>query len=199
MRPFSIMAFAALVVFAAGTAAPAADADTTGFARRMFAKDVSAKGKTYACFSRRYDAAHLARHSRQTVKAMTLLVSAEILPEDKKLNYAFQLAIKFRDRKGNFETSGDCGHPSAFEEFADRLHLGCGVDCDGGGVSLELANGDKSTLVRIDRVAIWNNDKPDAERDGLSGGADDKVFRLDRVSLDECKALIRASEDLAAM
>jgi hypothetical protein len=198
MRIRLIAAFAMIATLAAGSAS-AAEPDTQAFAKRLFAHDVAAKRKTYACFARRYDAAHLAQHRQQKVKAMKLLVSAEIVPEDKQPNYSFQLAIKFRDRKGDFETGGGCGHPSASEETPDKLHLGCGVDCDGGGIAIELANGDKSTLVHIDQVAIWNKDKPDDERAGFDGGADDKVFRLDRVDLDECKSLIGETEDVAAM
>jgi hypothetical protein len=198
MRASWRLALMILSITVTGSAA-AAEPDTQAFAKRLFAHDVAAKGKTYACFTRRYDAAHLAQHRQQKVKTMKLLVSAEIVPEDKQPNYSFQLAVSFRDRKGNFETSGDCGHPSASEETPDRLHLGCGVDCDGGGISIEMANGDQSTLVRIDQVAIWNKDKPDAERDGFNGGADDKVFRLDRVDLDACKSLISETEGVAAM
>ena len=198
MRIRSIAAFAMIATLAAVSAA-AAEPDTQAFAKRLFAHDVAATGKAHACFARRYDAAHLAQHRQQKVKAIKLLVSAEIVPEDKQLNYSFQLAVKFRDRKGNFETSGSCGHPTASEETPNKLYIGCGVDCDGGGIAIELANGDKSTLVRIDQVAIWNKDKPDDERAGFDGGADDKVFRLDRVDLDECKSLISETADVAAM
>lgn len=34
--------------------------------------------KAYACFVRRYDAEHLARHPKQKVAAMKLLISAEV-------------------------------------------------------------------------------------------------------------------------
>ena len=77
--------------------------------------------------------------------------------------------------------------------------LGCGVDCDGGGLQIEMANADKSVIVRLDRMAIWNNDKPDDERDSFNAGADDKAFRLDRVGVDECKSLMPKNDDLAAL
>ena len=130
---------------------------------------------------------------------MTLLVTAETVPEDKALNYSFRLGLKFRDRQGNFDSSGDCGHPAASEISADKMQLGCGVDCDGGGISVELAHADKSMLIRLERIRIWQNYKPDDEGLDLSGGADDRVFRLDRAKLDECRSLVTDRKELAAM
>jgi len=163
MRRNSIAAIAALAMLAAGVSGARAEdnAKLDQYAQRLFAGKIAAKGKSYACFTRRYDVAHLAKHPEQKVTVMRLLVSAETLPEDKQLNYSFQLAIEYRDRKGKFETSGSCGHPSALEQSRDKMHLGCGVDCDGGGISIEMANDDKSTLISIDRVAVWDNTKPE--------------------------------------
>jgi hypothetical protein len=193
------MTAAVMVAALAAIVAPAQAADDgDAYARRLFADHFAAEGKSFACFARRYDAAHLAKHPRQQVRAMKLLVSAVIVPEDKKRNYSFQLGVEFRGKKDKFTTSGDCGHASAFEESVDKLHIGCGVDCDGGGISIEMANGDKSTIIRLDEVAIWNNDKPNDERGRLSAGADDRLFRLDRVDLDLCRPLMDGSEEFAA-
>jgi hypothetical protein len=202
MRSHSIVAvaiFAMLAVLAAGCAAArAADADL--FAKRLFAGDDATQNhKHYACFVRRYDAAHLARHAQQKVSGMKLLVTAEKMPEDEALNYSFRFGIKFRHRRGNFDSSGDCGHPLASAVSADKMHLGCNVDCDGGGVSIELAHRDRSTLVRLDRIRIWQNNMPDDESLDLNGGAEDRVFRLDRAKLDECRSLITDRKELAAM
>jgi hypothetical protein len=195
MRYIAIAAMALCAALAGGSDAHAADADA--FAKRMFAGDLASKGKTRACFVRHYDAAHLAKHPGQKVNAMRVLITAEFVPEDKAANYSFRMGVKFRDRKDAYDSGGDCGHPSAFETSADKMHIGCGVDCDGGGLSVELANGDKSVLVRIENVAIWNADKPDAERDSL-GGADDRVFRLDRVSIEQCRSLMIDEDGPAA-
>jgi hypothetical protein len=198
MRLNWIAVFAA-VLLAVASSVRADDApDNAQFARyaqRLFAGKVAVTGKSYACFTRGYDAAHLTKHPKQKVKAMRLLVSAEMLPEDKQLNYSFQLGVDFRDRKGKFESSGSCGHPSAFQESADKMHLGCGVDCDGGGISIELANGDRSALIRLEQVAIWDVSKQDSERVGFDGGADDRLFRLERTSLDACQPLIDENKD----
>jgi hypothetical protein len=198
MRTAWIAAFALIATLAAGSAA-AAEPDTQAFAKRLFGHDVAAKGKTYACFTRRYDAAHLRQHPQQKTTAMKVLVSAEMVPEDKLPNFSFTLGVTFRDRKGHFDTAGSCGHPTAEQEGADKLVLGCGVDCDGGGLQIEMANGDKSVIVRIDRMAIWNNDRPDDERDSFDAGVDDKAFRLDRVGLEECKPLMPKDDTVAAL
>jgi hypothetical protein len=167
-----------------------AEQQAARYAKRLFAGKVAAKGKSYACFARRYGAAHLAKHPAQKVTVIRLLVSAAMLPEDKALNYSFSFAVKFRDRPGDFNSSGSCGHPAASQESPDKLALSCGVDCDGGGVGLELADAGKSILLSVESVAIWDNGKPDAERTSLEGGADDRLFRLDRVKLEQCKPLM---------
>src|ERR1700730_7564335 len=56
---------------------------------RMFAGPLGKKA--YACFVRRYDPDHLARHPLQKVSAMKLLVSAEMPPEDAIYTYSFRL------------------------------------------------------------------------------------------------------------
>ncbi len=198
MRYRSIAVFALLAVVAFAGNAQADDAGN-GFAKRLFAENFATGGKSYACFARHYDRAHLAKHPKQKTTAMKLLVTAELVPEDKALNYTFALGVKFRDRKGKFDSSGDCGHPVASQESADRLRLGCGVDCDGGGLSVEMANAGKSVLVRLEQIALWNSAKPDDERDGFEAGPDDHVFRLDRVSLDDCHSLMPSSEEFAAV
>jgi hypothetical protein len=44
-----------------------------------------------------------------------------------------------------------------------KMQFGCGVDCDGGGISIELNKDHKFTLVRLERIRIWRNNKPDDE------------------------------------
>ena len=177
---------------------PPVDVNTV-FSKRLFAAEVAQKKKAYACFVRQYDAAHLAKHPLQKVNAMKLLVTGEILPEAEKLNYSFRLGVNFRKRPGNFDSSGACNHSEVSENPDGKEMLGCGVDCDGGGISIELPKGEKFTLVRLESIRIWRNNKPEEEGFELSGGADDKVFRLDRASLDQCKSLVTDRQELAAM
>jgi hypothetical protein len=135
---FRNLAFGAVMVAVAAASPNAFAADNgSAFASRLF--DGPVKQKSYACFVRVYDADHLARHPRQKVSAMTLLVTAEEVPEDPALNYSFSVGLKLRNRPGAFETSGNCGHANS----ATSGHLGCGVDCDGGGLGVDLAADNK--------------------------------------------------------
>lgn len=210
------MLAAGILAATAGFAAAPARADDdpdTAFAKRIFAGNaVSPKG--YACFVRRYDAAHLAQHPLQKVSAMKLLITAEKVPDDKALQYSFRLGVNFRDRAGDYDSSGDCGHaPNVKTAAADApasdqpppLEAGvdffCGVDCDGGGISVGLADRDASIIVKpLDAIRIWKGKDPDeSASSALKAGADDKVFRLDRTKLDECSSLAADRKELAAM
>ena len=83
-----------------------AEADT--FNARIYAGTPG--NKAYACFVRRYDAEHLARHPKQKVASMKLLVSAEVDGEDKQLHNSFRLGFRYRHRSGDFDSSGSCHH-----------------------------------------------------------------------------------------
>jgi hypothetical protein len=183
------------------------DGPDIAFAKRMFAGSAP-KPKGYACFIRRYDATHMAQHPKQKVTVMKLLITAEMVPDDKVLEYSFRLGVNFRDRPGDFDSSGDCGH-AAVTKVPDNaetvipagVDIVCGVDCDGGGVTVSLANNDASLIVKpLDRIRIWKGKDPDeSAATALDAGTDDKVFRLDRTKLDECTSLVADRKELAAM
>jgi hypothetical protein len=199
----SIFAF----IFAALTSAAAAEegddireaskAETETFNTRMYAG--APDSKAYACFVRRYDAEHLARHPKQKVAAMKLLISAEFDKEDKELHHSFRLGFRYRHRSGDFDSSGSCNH-AVFTKGGSEVRLGCGVDCDGGGIGVALSKDDKSAIVRLERVRVWQNNKPDDEAEhSLTAGADDKIFRLDRADNSECASLVTDRKELAAL
>jgi hypothetical protein len=193
---FRSLAFGAAMVAVAAVSPNAFAADSGGaFASRLFGEPV--KQKSYACFVRVYDADHLARHPRQKVGAMTLLVTAEKVPEDPALNYSFRLGLKYSNRPGAFDSSGNCGHADS----ATSAHLGCGVDCDVGGLGVDLAPDNKSVMVKVEQIRIWRDNRPDDEASNQSpvAGADDRLFRLDRASLMTCKPLITDRKELAAL
>jgi hypothetical protein len=171
-------------------------AKATAFDTRMFGGPLSQK--TYACFVRRYDASHLAQHPKQKVSAMKLLVTAEDAPEDKTVNYSFRLGFKYRHRAGNIDSSGYCNHIVA-ENSGGEIRLGCGVDCEGGGIEVAMKD-DKSALIRLERIRIWERNKPDDDASNdLVAGADDKIFRVDRTDLHECSELVTDRKELAAL
>ena len=208
VRTLSITAglFAAIAAVAPHSAA--ADDPDSDYAKRMFA-DNAGKAKAYACFVRRYDEQHMAQHPLQKVTVMKLLIDAEKMPDDRYLQYSFRLGVNFRDRPGNFDSSGDCGHAPAVRALSkdtepqtdSAIDFGCGVDCDGGGITVSLANSDGSVLVKLPgRIRIWKGKDPDeSATSALTAGADDKVFRLDRTSLNDCAALAYDRKELAAM
>jgi hypothetical protein len=171
-------------------------AKVTAFDAKMFARPLGQK--TYACFVRRYDAAHLAQHPKQKVSAMKLLVTAEDAPEDKTVNYSFRLGFKYRHRTGNFDSSGFCSHTVA-ENTSGEIRLGCGVDCEGGGIEVAMKD-EKSALIRLERIRIWERNKADDDASNdLVAGADDKIFRVDRADLHECSELVTDRKELAAL
>ena len=165
----------AVFLAAFGGAAHAEDADDIREASKAEAGTFNARmyagapgNKAYACFVRRYDAEHLARHPKQKVASMKLLISAEMDTEDKQLHNSFR--------------------------------LGCGVDCEGGGIGVALSKDDKSAIVRLARVRVWQNNKPDEDAElSLVAGADDGIFRLDRTDNKECASLVTDRKELAAL
>jgi len=210
MRAVSLLILligAATAVIAAPVSADDQQQADAAFATRMFAGAVP-KPKAYACFVRRYDAAHLAAHPLQKVSAMKLLITAEVVPEDKAFDYSFRLGVTFRDRPGDFDSSGDCGHAPTVKALdateaavPDGIDFTCSVDCDGGGISVNLAHNDAALIVKpLQRIRIWKGkDFDEAAATALNAGADDKIFRLDRVKPDECASLITDRKELAAL
>jgi hypothetical protein len=183
------------------------------FAKRVFAGAVP-KPKAYACFVRHYDAEHLAQHPLQKVSVMKLLISTEKDPDFPAFQYSFRLGVNFRDLAGDFDSSGNCGHAPTIidpdnpdippEDRVTRptgIDFECDVDCDGGGVTLNLANNDNAVIVKLpDRIRIWKGKDPDeAAVRALMAGADDKIFRLDRAGTEKCKSLVTDRKELAAM
>jgi hypothetical protein len=202
-RTLSALA-AAFALMLASSAASARDGEVkteakAEFSKRVFGKEPAAKATTYACFVRRYDADHLARHPHQKVTSMKLLVTSEWFEGNSGLDQHFRLGVTFRNKRGAYDSSGSCGffHP---EDAKTEVRYGCGVDCDGGGVNIGMGKDDKSVLVRLERVRIWQNNKPDEEAgDELVSGKDDAIFRLDRTNLEECRSLVTDRKELATM
>jgi hypothetical protein len=155
--------------------------------------------KSYACFVRKYDSAHLALHPKQKVSTMKLLMTAEIPSDASTFNYSFRLGVKYRNRSTKLESFGDCGHVVA-EDTGQEIRFGCGVDCDGGGLGVALAKDDKSAVVGLARVRVWKrNTAPEETAEDLVAGDDDAKFRLDRAELRECTDLVTDRKELAEL
>jgi hypothetical protein len=212
LAALSAALFATLAALAAGPALADDRELDAAFAKRVFAGSLP-NPKAYACFARHYDAAHLAQHPLQKVAVMKLLISTEKDPDFAVFQYSFRLGVNFRDRPGDFDSSGECGHAPTIKDpdnpdippqdrvaKPDNIDFACSVDCDGGGVAVSLASHDDAVIVKLDRIRIWKGKDPDdAAIRSLEGGADDKVFRLDRTSVNECATLVTDRKELAAM
>ncbi|MCP3385302.1 hypothetical protein NLM31_33475 [Bradyrhizobium sp. CCGUVB4N] len=176
----------------------ATPAETETFNARMYA---GTPGKTaYACFVRRYDAEHLAQHPKQKVASMKLLVSAETFEADEQLHNSFRIGFRYRHRSGDFDSSGSCHH-TVLTKDGSEVRLGCGVDCEGGGLGIALSKDDKSAIVRLESIRIWQHNKATEDDDNrtLVAGSDDGIFRLERTDNSECAALAYDRKELAAL
>jgi hypothetical protein len=151
-----------------------------------------------ACYARSYDKTHLAQHPRQKVTQMIFSLRYTTLSEDEAhllategggvekqyFDYDFTLAAKVRDQSKTLYASGDC---------TSLEGIGCGVDCDGGGVLIEPVPGQNDTiLVRLDRdysyirMSLGCSEGEDVE---LKAGEDDKVFKLTKAPASLCSAM----------
>jgi hypothetical protein len=198
-NPILIAAVLSLIASAAAAQPDRDAAKVADFAKRMFATKSSGQKPT-ACFARTYDAAHLARHPKQTVSAMKMLIAGEKLEDATSLSYSYKLGINFRDRKGDYASSYDCGNAEV-SDVKLGAQVSCHDGCGAGGVVIALAPNSKAIIVKVESVVVWLADKPQDEsaQFELKGGADDRVFRLERVDSEMCKSLIKDGDEVAAL
>jgi hypothetical protein len=170
------------------------------FQKKLFGRALEAKQMSHACFNRVYDPGHLAQHPQQNVRTMLLLVKGD--SEGEGPSYGVRIGVTFRRSGVHFESAGNCSsiHDNADTgEAAGVAH--CGVDCDGGSIDVAIKDA-KSVLVSIPYGArIWRpgNDEGESENSRKRFGADDKVFRLDKVALTQCLRLADDNKEKAAM
>jgi len=147
-----------------------------------------------ACFVRTYDADHLKRHPKQKVTELVLflryitlsgedatLISTENGGTEKQyFRYDFTLAAKTKEHDRTLYASGDC---------ASAEGIGCGVECDGGGIEIEpIAGKDDTILVRLERIRMTLGCGEGGEVE-LEGGEDDKVFKLTKAPRPLCDSM----------
>ena len=189
MNPLPTFMLAAATALLLPAAAHAGGASANDLA--FFGKDPG-QARVFACYSRRYDANHLAAHKQQNVREMTVLVDSNVDPENGR-GYALDLGVHFRSADAQFQSGGDC---SVSEDGTQALN--CAVDCDGGEIDVKL-NGANSLLVSIPYgVRIWDPKSGEDAPDRARFGSDDVTFRLDRADLSEC-APLAPDDDVKAM
>ena|GEM_PF-509171 len=185
-----LTALAVAIADANVTARAAGSKEDEAFQTQLFGHALNTK-QNHACFSRVYDVGHLAQHPRQNVRTMLLLVTGNA-SSDNAPDYGLGIGVTFRKSGTHFESAGNCG---AIHDTADAggsagvAH--CGVDCDGGSIDVAIKDA-KSVLVSIPEGArLWRagSDEEEPGNTRKRFGADDKVFRLDKVALTQCLRL----------
>jgi hypothetical protein len=131
------------------------------------------------CFTRTYDRSHLARYPDQLITAVKLHVHRA--PPENLSKYWLLAQFRLRGRDETLRTSGIC------DEKALGLH--CFVECDGGG--LDVVPRPRDAMMYLDRinVAACGEDYVNGAGQELTGGKDDRVFRLDRVDDAACAGM----------
>jgi hypothetical protein len=155
---------------------------------KMFGRDPGT-GDAHACFVRHYTKAHLKSHPDQNVTDMIAYVGKQAGPDP---YYMINLQVNFRQLPKPFQVSGSCSQSTDGSQT-----LGCGVECDGGSLSVRVKN-ESAILVEIpDSVRLFDPSSSDEFSDlpkGARFGSDDKLFRLDRTELSDCLRVIYDEE-----
>jgi hypothetical protein len=193
----AMLALTAAIAGASFDARAGGSPEDEAFQKKLFGRAVGDNQTIHACFSRVYDPAHLAQHPRQNVRTMNLLVKVSQHPDG--TNYGVRVGVMFRQSGAHFESAGDCSSIHGSSEAGNKAGVAhCGVDCDGGSIDVAIKDA-KSVVVSIPFGArIW---RPGSDEPGTRKrfGADDKVFRLDKVALTQCLALADDKKEKAIM
>lgn len=182
-----------LCLFAAPAIGPALSQELTGTplpSHLPLGKEV--------CYGRVYDAAHLKAHPKQRVtsfhlfrdftpdssKEMPQETREKMIAEDGQGTGVNVMAyVRFRDRPGLFFNGLNC--------LKYENNIRCGIDCDGGGFLLKPSG--ESLLIENEGFVVIGgcgaSEDEEEQSDNVKPGADDKVFRLDRKPIAECRAL----------
>lgn len=170
-------------------------AKVKAFDAQVFGRPIG--DRATACFVRRYDANHLAQHRKQKVSSMKLLLTAENKPEE-ETSFAYKVGVQFKIKPGNFDGGSNCGHLEE-EDGNKEIRFTCDVDCGGGGLEIAMAKDSKSAIVHLEVIGVYDRKHPKRDPITLEGGADDKLFRLDRVDNSECAELMPGRKEVASL
>jgi hypothetical protein len=137
-----------------------------------------------SCWSRSYDAAHLADHPLQQVTKISFAVGYMAATIEFSEQYSFYLEARLRDGTEGY-ASGPC--------HAQDGKMWCGVECDGGGVLLERrADGKVLVDLKAHGYIHMSGGCGGGEGDGFSleAGKDDHEFLLHAETPKTCKSAI---------
>jgi hypothetical protein len=136
------------------------------------ATSVAAEPDALGCFTRTYDRAHLARHPDQLVTSVKLRIRPPSDVDDERP--VFEVQFKVRGKNKPLVNTGNCSK--------EARGLRCSVECDGGGVNVVPRARD--AMMYLDRIRLTDGCDGHLIDGGLdlTGGKDDRVFRLNRVN-----------------
>jgi hypothetical protein len=153
----------------------------------LVGKQASLDRSALGCFVRDYDKSHLARHPNQLITNVKLAIRSPKGASPYRHEFALQVQMRGKDKI--LKTEGMCK-----EEGALKLH--CFVECDGGGVDLSVK--EDSVMMYLDRIrmASCGKDINDVEKaEEISGGLDDREFRIDRAGIGMCSNMDSTEEN----
>lgn len=127
------------------------------------------------CFARTYDAAHLSKNPKQTVRRISVLkVKGEKLSDDDFPSYNLVFRVELKNGK-RAEKKTQCG--------ADQYAFACTHNAD-------LDTQRDFYLTRAGKDHIMLRDRRGAMNkmfDGVSLGADDRIFKLQQMAAGDCE------------
>jgi hypothetical protein len=197
------IAIPVILGIATGLATPAlagGSSEDEAFQKQVFGRPLATKN-LHACFSRVYDAGHLAQHLQQNVRAMLLLATGDTSDANAP-TYRLGLGVTFRKSETHFESAGSCGSIHDTNELgtgAKAVH--CGVDCGGGAIDVALRDASSVRVSIPEGARIWRAGADDYEpgNERRRFGSDDKIFRLDKTALVNCLRLADDDKEKAAL
>jgi hypothetical protein len=186
MRRLFRYAFAAGLAALCALALPAAGQSVKPGEEGALADFLPPEPGRHICYARTYAADHLRQHPKQTVTEIAFRLAYYRHEPDEfykqgQRNYYFALLAKRRGSSRTLTAMGECG--------PNGDSIGCGVECDGGGVSVSRKPGDRIlvSLGEDGRIRMSEGcDEGDAV--DLEAGADDREFLLGRVEDAACPA-----------
>lgn len=132
-----------------------------------------------ACFERTYNADHLRKHPKQTVR----WIRVEHAKSSSEPNYAV-IKAKFFGDPHLYSNGGVC----STEEKTGKLV--CGIDCDGGAYTLSERDDGKIALRPIDRISVTacggDDDDDDRPNRQILESDDQDAFVLERTPTSKC-------------
>ena len=121
-----------------------------------------------------------------------------ILTQEEETSFAYKVGVQFRNRPGNFDGGSNCGHMEE-EDGNKDIRFTCDVDCGGGGIEIAMAKDNKSAIVHLEVIGVYDRKHPKREPITLGGSVHAEVFRLDRVDISECAELLPGRKEVASL